>query len=189
MYWSSIYSHSFVSSSTSRNRFKQLLRCFHVSTQAEQRQNTDKLKKMRWFSQQLQQSFSYHYHPSQVLTVDEAMVGFKGRSELKQYIPQKPTKWGYKVWCLVSGNYLLNFEIFEGRSASSVVRSPSDIVLSLTSPYQHRGHIVYLDRYFTSPHLLDELTIRGFRSCGTVRKDRVGLPTTYKTVAGGLGKG
>jgi hypothetical protein len=117
------------------------------------------------------------------------MVGFKGRSELKQYIPQKPTKWGFKVWCLASRNYLLNFEIFEGKSASSVVRSPTDVVLSLTSPYQHRSHIVYLDRLFTSPQLLDELATRGIHSCGTVRKDRIGLPPTYKTIAKDMNQG
>ena len=125
---------------------------------------TDPLRKVRWFSQQLQRLFFSHYIPSQILTVDEGMVGFKGRSELKQYIPQKPTKWGYKIWCLVSDCYLLQFEIFEGRSVHPGCRSPTDIVLSLTSPYQHRNHIVYLDRYVTSPTLCDELTRRGFRA-------------------------
>lgn len=51
MYWSSIYSHLFVSSAFSRNRFKQLT-CFLVSTRAEQIENPDKLKKVRWFSEQ-----------------------------------------------------------------------------------------------------------------------------------------
>src|ERR1700731_1287047 len=88
----------------------------------------DRLRKIRYFSQQIQWQFSSHFNPTQALTVDEAMVGFKGRSELKQYIPQKPTKWGYKVWCLVSSNYLLSFDIFEGKSSNSS-SSPSDIVL------------------------------------------------------------
>jgi hypothetical protein len=189
MYWSSLYSHTFVSNAISRDRFQQLLRYFYVASQEQQQQNTDPLRKVRWFSQQLQQLFSSHSIPSQILTVDEAMVGFKGRSELKQYIPQKPTKWGYKVWCLVSDCYLLHFEIFEGRGVHPEFRSPTDIVLSLTSPYQQRSHIVYLDRYFTSPALLDELTRRGFRACGTVRKDRVGLPPTFKTVGSGMQKG
>jgi hypothetical protein len=189
MYWSSIYAHTFVSTVLSRNRFKQLLRYFYVGRQIDQQHNTDRLKKIRWFSTQIQQLFSSHFLPNQVLTVDEAMVGFKGRSELKQYIPQKPTKWGYKVWCLVSNNYLLAFEIFEGKSSSTSSSSPSDIVLSLTSPYQHRRHIVYLDRYFTSPLLLDQLATRGIHACGTVRKDRIGLPPTFKTAASGLDKG
>jgi hypothetical protein len=189
MYWSSLFAQNFVTAAISRDRFKQLLRFFYVSAQAEQQQNTDKLKKVRWFSQQLQKLFSSYFNPAQVMTVDEAMVPFKGRSQMKQYIPQKPTKWGYKVWCLASDNYLLAFEIYEGKSGSTVNRSASDIVLSLTSPYQHRSHIVYLDRYFTSPTLLDHLAIKGIRACGTVRKDRVGLPSGFKTASSDLKQG
>jgi hypothetical protein len=40
------------------------------------------------------------YMPHQQVAVDKAMVLFKGRSTMKQYIPQKPTKRGYKLWCL-----------------------------------------------------------------------------------------
>jgi hypothetical protein len=36
------------------------------------------------------------------------MVGFKGRSGIKQYIKNKPTKWGYKVWCIANEGYLLD---------------------------------------------------------------------------------
>ena len=31
------------------------------------------------------------------LSIDEAMVKYKGRSFLKQYLPKKTTKWGFKV--------------------------------------------------------------------------------------------
>jgi Transposase IS4 len=189
MYWSSLYSQSFVSRCFSANRFRRLLRFFYVSTQAQQTASTDKLKKVRYFLQQLQHSFSSHFNPTRVMTVDEAMVGYKGRSELKQYIPQKPTKWGYKVWCLASCNYLLAFDVFLGKSTTSPSASPSDVVLSLVAPYSHRNHIVYLDRYFTSPNLLKELKARGFRACGTVRKDRIGLPPLFKTSAKDMQQG
>jgi hypothetical protein len=189
MYWSGLYSHTFVSAAMSRDRFQQLVRYFHVSSQAQQQQNSDRLKKVRWFSQQLQKIFASHYNPSQVLTVDEAMVPFKGRSQIKQYIAQKPTKWGYKIWCLVSDGYLLEFEIYEGKSSSPESSVGSDVVLRLTRPYQHNNHIVYLDRFFSSPYLLDELLQVGIRACGTVRKDRVGLPATYKSIASEMQKG
>jgi hypothetical protein len=189
MYWSPLYSQSFITPLFSANRFRRLLRFFYVSTQEQQKASTDKLKKVRYFLQQLQQSFSSHFNPTRVMTVDEAMVGFKGRSELKQYIPQKPTKWGYKIWCLVSCNYLLAFNVFEGKDSSPSSSSPSDIVVSLVARYSHHNHIVYLDRYFTSPALLDELTARGFRGCGTVRKDRRDLPSTFKSAASEMEKG
>jgi Transposase IS4 len=46
-----------------------------------------------------------------------------------------------------------------------------------------------MDRYFTSPALFDELTRRGFRACGTVRKDRADLPPSFKTVGNSMQKG
>src|SRR4051812_11847251 len=102
------------------------------------------LSKVRWFIQHLQQSFSSFYRPTQVLTVDEAMVGFKGRSGIKQYMRNKPTKWGYKVWCLTSSNYLLAFQVYEGKRSSSDISSPQSAVLTLTHNYQHRNHILYM---------------------------------------------
>jgi hypothetical protein len=189
MYWSSFYPQPFVSSTFSANRFRKLLRFFYVSTRDQQVASTDKLKKVRYFLRQLQLSFSSHLVPGRVMTVDEAMVGFKGRSEMKQYMRQKPTKWGYKIWCLASSNYLLAFNVFEGKSTSSPSASPTDVVLSLVSPYTRNNHIIYLDRYFTSPQLLEDLKLREFRACGTVAKNRVGLPPSFKTIAKSMQQG
>jgi Transposase IS4 len=45
---------------------------------------------------------------------------------------------------------------------------------------------VYLDRYFTSLSLLDELLANGIRACGTVRKDRRDLPKDFKSAGSQL---
>ncbi len=34
------------------------------------------------------------------VTIDEAMIPFKGRLRFKQYMKDKPTKWGIKVFVL-----------------------------------------------------------------------------------------
>lgn len=49
------------------------------------------------------------------------MIKFKGRSSLKQYMPKKLTKHGYKVWtkCASSG-YCLDFEIYTGKVGDRV---------------------------------------------------------------------
>ena len=36
----------------------------------------------------------------QNLCIDEQLVPFKGKSSLKQYLPNKPHKWGYKIFVL-----------------------------------------------------------------------------------------
>ena len=37
-----------------------------------------------------------------VQLIDEAMITFKGRSSMKQYMPMKPTKHGFSVWVRVT---------------------------------------------------------------------------------------
>ena len=39
-------------------------------------------------------------------------ITFKGQHWSKQYMPKKPSKWGYKLWCraVISG-YLYDFEV------------------------------------------------------------------------------
>jgi hypothetical protein len=189
MYWNHTHHHPFVSSIMSRDRFIELQRYFYVTTPEQQQRCAGPLKKILWFIQQVQHIFSSSYLPIQTLIVDEAMVGFKGRSGMKQYMAQKPTKWGYKIWCLVSNNYLLQFEIYEGKGSSMEENVGSNVVLRLTQPYQYKNHILYMDRYFTSPFLLNELLKVDIRACGTVRKDRVGLPPTYKYIEKELPKG
>ena len=44
--------------------------------------------------------FFCEYIPNRNISVDEAMIGFKAKSSIKQYMPMKPTKQGYTVWSL-----------------------------------------------------------------------------------------
>jgi hypothetical protein len=177
MYWSELYQQPFVASVFPRWRFEQLLRYFHVAPPPTVAAAADPLSRVRPLIQSLQLSFSHYYLPTQSLTIDDALVGFKGRASIKQYIRSKPHKWGFKVWCLANEGYLLAFQVYEGKEA---VRSEHGqahaAVLRLVQPYQRTPHILYMDNEFTSPALLDALLQRGMRGCGTVRRNRRGLP-------------
>jgi Transposase IS4 len=186
MYWDARWRCEMISTIFTRDRYMELLRYFHISPPATTSSPSSPLSKVEPLLSELSASFSAFYLPGQTLVVDEAMVGFKGRSEMKQYIKNKPTKWGYKVWCLASSNYLLAFQVYEGRRSSSSISSPHEAVLSLIHNYQHRNHILYLDRGFTSPALLIELLHRGIRCCGTVRKNRRDLPKELISTASQL---
>ena len=86
------------------------------------------------------------------------MVLFKGRDKMKQYIKSKPTRWGYKVWCLACDGYLLKFEVYKGKQPhKSDSISLHDTVLNLVNPYAKRGHILFLDNLFPSPALFDSV--------------------------------
>jgi len=61
--------------------------------------------------------FTQAYIPGCKLAVDEAMIGFKGRLFLKQYLPGKPTKRGIKAWGVAdsANGYLLKCDIYKGK--------------------------------------------------------------------------
>ena len=64
----------------------------------------------------LMEDFWTVYNLHRDVSVDEAMVLFKGRSTLMQYMPMKPVKCGFKVWMLADAHtgYAFGFEIYTG---------------------------------------------------------------------------
>ena len=58
----------------------------------------DRLGKVRPVINAVNASLQSAYSPNCENSIDEAMIKFKGRSAIKQYIPQKPIKRGIKAW-------------------------------------------------------------------------------------------
>ena len=59
------------------------------------------------------------YQPRQNLAVDERMVKSRHRSGIRQFIKDKPTKWGIKLWVLAdsSNGYTVDFNVYIGKAA------------------------------------------------------------------------
>ena len=110
---------------------------------------------------QVRINFLREYAPNRELSVDEAMVGFKGRSSFKQYMPLKPTKRGYKVWCLCDSEngYMCNFEVYTGASPGNNIQAEGglgpSVVKNLTAPFRGKGHWVFYDNFFSTVGLAD----------------------------------
>lgn len=192
MYWQegSPTFNPWVSSIMPRNRFQELARYFHLadSTTAVPRGQPgyDPLFKVRPLISLTQESFALQFHPGQNLTVDEAMIKFKGRCGFLQYIPAKPTKWGLKVWALCDSDsyYMLNYSVYTGRIndvPAGVGEALGDrVVKHLSAPHLSKWHTIYFDNYFTSITLLEYLFGKDTLACGTVRNNRRGLPDKMK---------
>ena len=65
----------------------------------------------------LSRTFLSNYSPSQELSVDEAMIKYKGHIRGKVRMPNKPIKAGFKVWCCCCSccGYLCTFQVYEGK--------------------------------------------------------------------------
>ncbi|CAC5410792.1 unnamed protein product [Mytilus coruscus] len=67
----------------------------------------------------LHKKFDGEYYPAQNVSIDECMVPFKGRLGIKQYIKDKPNKWGIKTFLLWDflTTYCFRFEIYIARNS------------------------------------------------------------------------
>ena len=103
-----------------RSRFWQLWANLHLADNTQAPDHTepsfDRLYKLWPMLNILRDAFETAHEPSQQVSVDEAMVRFKGRSSIKQYMLKKPIKLGFKIWCLcdANGGYLQQFQIYTG---------------------------------------------------------------------------
>ena len=109
-----------------RNRFMKLLNNVHVSdnSAAVPRDDPafDKLRKIRPLLTKMNHLFQNNAAMTYSQSIDKAMILFKGRSSIRQYMPLKPTKRGYKVWVRADSKsgYVYQFEIYTGKDESGV---------------------------------------------------------------------
>ncbi len=75
----------------------------------------DKLWKIREIMEVIKLRCKEIYTPGKCVSVDESMIGTRGRLSFLQYLPKKPTKWGIKVWvCSESKTgYIHDFEVLK----------------------------------------------------------------------------
>ena len=68
------------------------------------------------------EQFATLCHPGKEVSIDEAMIPFKGCSSLKQYLPMKTIKQGIKVWALADANngYISAFAVSTTKSTQNV---------------------------------------------------------------------
>jgi len=106
-------------------RFLKLTRFLHLNDNLQMpprnTEHFDKLYKVRPLISQLKQVYLDFYTPSTQLAIDESMVAFTGRSTMKQFMPLKPIKRGFKVWAMAdsSNGYLINFDVYTGEKSSN----------------------------------------------------------------------
>ena len=93
-------------SGMSRTRFMNILTALHLCDLEQDRLNEakkarkepyDPLLKLKPLLNEVQVACKAYYVPGKNVSIDERMVAFKGRIGMKQYIRDKPTKWGFKL--------------------------------------------------------------------------------------------
>ena len=70
----------------------------------------------------LQERCETIYVHSRDISVDEAMIPFKGCFAIKQYLPLKPVKRGSKVWMLADGHtgYVSKIDVYTCKKENTI---------------------------------------------------------------------
>jgi hypothetical protein len=170
-----------------RDRFLQIHKFLHFAdndhiVQMDQ-PGHDRLSKVRPILDKIDERFMNIYHPHKECAIDEAMVPYKGRSVLKQYMPMKPVRRGLKVWMRADSQngFVSQFQVYVGKEVSSSETGlGSRVVRDLTRTLVNKKFHIYCDNFFTSIPLFSELMKEGIYACGTIRANRKGFPTDLK---------
>jgi len=185
-YWStkSLYYGLWARSIMSRIRFRALMALLHVVDPAAENPD-DKLRKVESFIDHFKSRCLALYQPRQQLAIDERMVKSRHRSGIRQYIKDKPTKWGIKLWVLAdsSNGYTIDFNVYIGKAAGrdvSVHGLGYDVVVHLMQNFFNQGYHLYIDNFYTSTVLVKYLFQQGVPTTGTIRENSRGFPANMK---------
>ena len=149
----------------------------------------DALGKVRPLITLMRHSFLDSYTPKENVSVDEGSCPWRGRLKWRVYNPSKPNKFHMKLFevCESESGYVIGFDIYTGSTecaqyAEGIVdeemNTTTKVVVGLLAycGLLEKGYRVFMDNNYTSPELFTLLEVHGTLACGTVRKNRVGLP-------------
>ena len=185
-YWTTktLYHGLWARSILSRDRYKALMALLHVVDPWTEDPRS-KLRKVESFVNDFKSKCSDFYQPTQNLAIYERMVKSRHRSGIRQYIKDKPTKFGIKLWVLgcSSNGYTIDFNVYIGKAAGRDLSAHGlgyDVVMKLMAPYLNQGYHLYVDNFYTSVHLFKHLFEQGVPATGTISENRRGFPVNLK---------
>ena len=175
----------------SRDRFQAILSNFHMADDRANPPHPDPqhepLAKLQPFLDMCNTQFKAAFNPGQNISIDEGTCPWRGRLRFKQFNPRKPNKYHIKIYQVSDPNsgYLIHFKVYTGVGSchrdgvcscdGQNTTTKTVMTLCQDAGILDKGHCIYLDNFFTSVSLAEELFSRETLCCGTSRH-RIGQP-------------
>ncbi|KAL4098418.1 hypothetical protein QTP88_023037 [Uroleucon formosanum] len=141
---------------------------------------SDKLGKIQPLVCKLVSIFKKIKVPGENIVIDETMIPFRGRLIFKQYIPNKTSKYGVKLFKICDNiGYTYDCIIYSGKNTTptcSEITTATKVVLQLMNDYLYKGRTLIIDNYYTSLNLAHILLSKDTHMVGTLRKNAKGFP-------------
>lgn len=169
-------------------RYEKISEYFHVSDREVEfpkgHAQFDRLAKVRWLIDWLNEAFPKYMNPQKQQAVDEGLIKYSGRCNFIQYNKNKPVKRGIKLWIRADAKraYCQQFKIYLGKGSEPTSKNGVyfDVVWDLVKAIQGKNHFIYFDNLYSSIPLLRFLYSKHFYAVGTIRKNSKHLPEAIK---------
>ncbi|XP_022827512.1 piggyBac transposable element-derived protein 3-like [Spodoptera litura] len=185
MYWRAGTRLEIIGGLMSRDRFFTLRNALHVvdSDSPPPTEIVNPLWKVQPMIDQIKRACNKLERVPGFYSIDDQMIPFTGRCQLRQVVKNKPRPVGFKNFVLTtSEGLMLDFDIYRGARTmfgdTNLGLGPSVILhLSKSIP---PGSCVYHDRYFTTVPLIEEMNKLNLHSTGTIMLNRIPDRATIK---------
>ena len=140
-----------------RDRFKKLSQYFHANDCTQYNRNDPNHDNifLVWPI--------FTYLPHKECSVDEAMIAFRSRLGFWQYMPEKPTKYGIKIWVRADSRsrFVNGFNVYVGKPTGKEreIRLRKKVVFKLTRNLIGKHHHVFSDNYVNSFELQEDFLV------------------------------
>lgn len=165
-------------------RYEFLTNClrFDERSTREERRQYDRLAPIRELFDHIVSVSSELYSASDCCTLDEMLLGFRGRCIFKMYIPSKPDKYGIKILMLCDSKtaYMLDAFVYLGKdSAPRNIPSAHFYTMKLTETIHGSNRNLTCDNWFTSIPVAKELLQKKVTILGTLRRNKREIPPSF----------
>lgn len=181
-YWSSRFRYAPIADLMSLKRYQQIRRFLHFADNSLE--DTDRYYKVRPIAEKIRKNCLLQENENK-FSIDEMMIAYKGRKagNRKQYMKDKPNKWGFKNYVragvsgmiydfiLYGGEDTFRFHKFTEQEIS--IGFGAQIVIALCQSIQRKPATIFCDNFFSSPELFYILKENyGVFGLGTIRNNR-----------------
>jgi hypothetical protein len=179
MYWDTGMdcNFSFASKIMSRDRFISIKRYLHFVNNDITNDKTNRFMKVQPLFDEMNKNLKQFGIFDRNLALDEQMVSYTGRHPMKQFIRNKPIRWGFKNFLLAtSDGYPLHILPYGGQSVDKTTPLTVKVVMTMSQVIRENSHlanhVLYMDNFYTSWKTLSLLHNLQLRATGTVRSNR-----------------
>ncbi|CAG4983755.1 unnamed protein product [Parnassius apollo] len=171
-------------STMSEKRFEFLTNCLRFddrSTRAERRQHS-KLAPIKELFDHIVETSKSLYSPSDCTTIDEQLLGFRGRCPFRMYIPSKPDKYGIKLlmFCDAKSYYMINSITYTGKDSTPRELPVAEYyALELSTSIHGSNRNITHDNLFTSIPAAEKLLTKNVTTVGTMKRNKTEIPTHF----------